>query len=172
MKSILLKSVLLIPFLLLSFALCDGLSFSDEKVANTPVVNTDFQKTSQQDDVISNGLPSLNLKGMIKSLVLVLILIAGFFVFLKWRYSGFRGIKGNKKHIQLIDQAMLGPKKNIYLVKILDRIIVVGTSNEGMYLLSEMDASDKDDLFEVEKESGGNFAKFIKSGLGNKKSDG
>ncbi len=88
------------------------------------------------------------IKGVIQSFAIVIVLIAMFFVFLKWRYGGsFRGLKSNKKrHIQVIEHSMLGPKRAIYLVKVMDKLLVVGATGEGMSLLSEMDDAEKSEL--------------------------
>lgn len=158
-----LKFFLIIAVILSSLELSLDSSYADDNVVGDPVVSNEFQGNSQGKSVLSNDLPSLKIKGMIQSFVIVLVLIGVFFVFLKWRYSGFSGFKGNKKYIKVIEQAALGPKKYIYLVKVLDKIIVVGASNEGMYLLSEMVASEKEELLEQAEEVGGSFANFIKN---------
>ena len=137
------KFIFAISIFLLLPVLEQNISFSDDKTGTHSDVSTEFQKGGTEfqeikygDDFLSNDLPSM--KGMIKSFAIVIVLIALFFIFLKWKYKFFQGAKGNKKYIQVLEYSVLGPKKSIYLVKVIDKLLVIGATNDGLHLLCEM----------------------------------
>lgn len=156
MYKILLSTAILL--LLLMLGLNQG--FSDERNDNSPVILNESQKADQKEGVLSKDLPSI--KGLVRSFVIVIGLIVIFFVFLKWRYGFSRGIKGNKKYIQVLEYSMLGPKRYLYLVKVLDKLLVVGATNDGMSLLCEMNEAEKKELLEGSIAAGEGFSGLIK----------
>jgi len=144
---------------------CDGELDINANLESTIVPNVEQTPVPQQvGSTFSNKLPSLNVDGMIKSFIFVLVLIALFFVFLKWKYGGFRTGKGHRRYIQVVEQSMIGPKKNIYLVKIIDRLLIIGSSNDGMTLLSEIVGAEKDLVFEDLAAPKTGFSSFLKKG--------
>lgn len=151
--------VIYIFFLLLP-VLEQNISFADDKTGTGSATLTGFQEIRTEDDFLSNDLPSM--KGMIKSFAIVIVLIALFFVFLKWRYKFFQGAKGSKKHIQVLEYSVLGPKKSIYLVKVLDKLLVIGATNDGLHLLCEMNESEKSEMIGNAALTGESFSGILK----------
>ena len=130
------------------------------------VVNESQQKDNE--DIFEKDLPSI--KGMASSFGIVIALIIIFFVFLKWRYGFSGGVKGNRKYIQVVESRSLGPKRYLYLVKVVDKLLVIGSTNDGLSLLSEMNDDGK--VVQVEKPSSGadGFSGFLKKVYSNKNS--
>lgn len=162
MKKILLITAMLLLFLILGLNLC----FGDDKTEKGPAILNEFQKEKHDNSILSKELPSI--KGLVRSFIIVIGLIVIFFVFLKWRYGFSRGIKGNRKYIQVLEYSMLGPKRYLYLVKVLDKLLVVGATNDGLSLLCEMNETEKKELLENTMATGEGFSSFIKKISGNK----
>lgn len=139
-----------------------GNGLADDKPAGSiPVFDDGLRDVATDNNMFADEeLPSI--KGLVKSFFVVIGLIVLFFVFLRWRYGFSSKIKGAKKNIQVVEHLMLGPKKYLYLVKVLDRLLVIGTSNDGLSLLCEMDESEKRELLKEPAESGDGFASLIK----------
>jgi len=121
---------------------------------------TNESQQEENEDIFVKDLPSI--KGMAGSLGIVIVLIIIFFLFLKWRYGFSGGVKGNRKYIQVVEYRSLGPKRYLYLVKVVDKLLVLGSTNEGLSLLSEMNDDGK--VVQAEKPSSGDdgFSGFIK----------
>ena len=154
--------------MILSLSLIIGTykSFADDQIVEYPVSTAEESiDTEQQNKFFTKDVPSI--KGLVKSFIIVIALISLFFVFLKWRYGFSKGVKGKKKHIQVLEYAMLGPKRYLYLVKVLDKLLVVGASNDGLSILSEIDGVDKDELLKETVTKGEGFSGFIKKFSGN-----
>ena len=83
---------------------------------------------------------------MLGSLALVSCLIIGV-VFLLRRYVFGRNGTGNAGgEIKVLSTTFLGPKKSIYLVRVLNRILVLGVSESQMQTLSEFTSDEAEDL--------------------------
>jgi len=99
-------------------------------------------------------------------LILIIGLLYGAMLFLK-RYS-FRG-KGKDSgilNIRVLSNKMIMPKKFISVVRIEDKIFILGLSENSIALLKEIDSpEDKTDLpsQQFEKE---NFFKILKKNMG------
>jgi flagellar protein FliO/FliZ len=95
----------------------------------------------------------------IASLVLIIALIFGIlYLFKKFVYKDY-GIKGMPTNIKVLTHLILQPKKVIYFVKVFDKILVLGVSDNNINLLTEIT-----DLNEIEKFQDG----LYKPGLGKK----
>ena len=71
------------------------------------------------------------------SLGLVVILIYGV-VFVLRRMVSRQRPSGSGALIRVVGSAFIGPKKGVYLLEVLDRILVVGVTDTTMVLLSEI----------------------------------
>ena len=161
------KVLIAIAILLISPVLWPNLNFGDDKTGEVPttleeapVALEEVQKSEHSDDFLSDGMPSIS--GLVRSFAIVIGLILVFFIFLKWRYGTSRGVKGGKKYIQVLEHSMLGPKRYLYLVKVLDKLLVVGSTNDGLSLLCEMNETEKKELLDKPIETREGFSSFLK----------
>ncbi len=76
---------------------------------------------------------------MIGALALVLGLLFGVMYFVKRFMSQVAPASDNQALINIISSRYLGPKSSIILVEVLDRLIVVGISNQQMTTLACID---------------------------------
>lgn len=137
--------------------------FSDDKTRdNAAVMLDDIKVGNQRHGSLPTDFPYL--KSMIRALVIVFGLMVVFFFFVKRKYRHFGGrIGNNKKYIQVIEYFPLGPKKQLYLVKVLNKLMVVGATNDGLYSLAEIGESSELEPPEMqETSSGGGFSSLIK----------
>ena len=79
---------------------------------------------------------SMILKGLF-SLSLVVVLIFGFVLFLRKFVYKRNGMPLSGELIKVINTTFIAPKKSIHLVKIMDRVIVVGVTESQMQSLAE-----------------------------------
>jgi flagellar biosynthetic protein FliO len=106
------------------------------------------------------------------SLVLVILLafVVLFFV-KKFVYKDFTGFS-NKTNLsfKIISQVSLLPKKSIFLVKVFDRILVVGVTDVSMNILSEINdkgtIEDIESSFSEKNADNTKFLNILKSNIG------
>jgi flagellar protein FliO/FliZ len=80
------------------------------------------------------------------SLALIIALIIGIlYLFKKYIYKDY-GSKGTPNNIKVLTHLILQPKKIIYFIKVFDKILVLGVSENNINILSEIT-----DLAEIEK---------------------
>ena len=175
MKKNLIAVVILLISLMLwpSSGFGEDKRFGDDKTEEVPATLEEVQKSEHSehnDELFSNNMPSIG--GMVRSFAIVIGLIVLFFIFLKWRYGTSRGLKGGKKYIQVLEHSVLGPKRYLYLVKVLDKLLVVGSTNDGLSLLCEMDEAERKELLDKPVETKEGFSSFLNKISRNKKIDG
>lgn len=153
--------IFIIIFCLQIVAPNNGFS-GDETKDNAAVILDDIKTNDHKDSPLPQDFPYL--KSMIKALVIVFGLMVVFFFFVKRKYRHFSGrTANNKKYIQVIEYLPLGPKKHLYLVKVLNKLMVVGATNDGLYSMGELGESSELELPEMQDtSSGGGFSSFIK----------
>lgn len=94
-------------------------------------------------------------------LILLVGLLYGILYYV--RKSGLR-INGKSKSpfsINILNTQMILPKKYISVIKIKDKLIVLGISDQSISVLKEFD-DDNNDLNLIEKSNAGNDANFLK----------
>ncbi|MGR3219763.1 MAG: FliO/MopB family protein [Candidatus Anammoxibacter sp.] len=163
------KTVIAAVILLISLVLCPNLCFGADQAEEAPVGIEEVQQSEHSDDMFDNDMPSIS--GMVRSFAIVIGLILIFFIFLKWRYGTSRGLKGGKKYIQVLEHSVLGPKRCLYLVKVLDKLLVVGSANDGLSLLCEMDEAGRKELLDKPIETKEGFSGLLNKISRNKKID-
>jgi len=86
--------------------------------------------------------------GLILRSLLSLGAIVALMIGLTWLAKRYlRAGKGPRRHVvdvELLGQRSLQPRSSVYVLKVLDRVIVVGTSDHGMRALAEI--SDRETL--------------------------
>ncbi len=103
-----------------------------------------------------------------KSLITLLLIIALMFglLIVAKRFFLSRPKFGNDE-VKVVNMIVLQPKKAIYLVKVLNRIILVGVSDNAIASLGEIGDADSVRKLEVDARKGGStsFSEILK-GLG------
>lgn len=110
------------------------------ETAPSPAAGTEKVEVSAEQpltpSLTGNVLPSLTRIAVSLGVIVVIIYLS---VFGLKKMSGGRigGRKGNT--IQIIEQTYLAPKKSVCLVKLADRAVLLGITEGGITLLTEMD---------------------------------
>jgi flagellar protein FliO/FliZ len=109
----------------------------------------------------------------IGSLVLIFVLIFGIlFLFKKYIYKDY-GIKGTPNNIKILTHLILQPKKVIYFIKVFDKILVLGVSDNNINMLTEITDSNEIEKFQesLYKPSSGkkDFFEYLKENMGIKR---
>lgn len=105
------------------------------------------------------------------SLLLVALLVIGV-VFVLRRYVFNRNGFGNTEGaIKILNSTFLGPKKSIHLVKVLNRVLVLGISESGIQTLSEFNADEVESLLvkKIQEPKEQTFSKLLHSVIGHTK---
>ena len=111
--------------------------------AFAPVDSTGVGQSIQPDNQIPLGV--LLLKTFV-SLALVIALLIVFVMGLKWLQNKTQSGYHKVHSMSLYETLTLGPKKQLHLVKVLDHVILVGSSENTISLLLEMSEEDKEKL--------------------------
>ncbi len=100
---------------------------------------------------------------LIFPLLLICLMLYGLLVFVK-RYSFKRG--GNAiLDIKVINNQMIMPKKFLSVVKVKDKLLVLGVSENNITLLKEIDADESDLMNNPEANQTQGFAELFKKYL-------
>ncbi len=78
------------------------------------------------------------------SLVLVLVLLGLTIYGIRWLQKKSRSTIGNIRKLGVVDSLSLGPKKSVHLVKIMDRVLVIGVAENSMSFLTELSRDEAD----------------------------
>ena len=109
-------------------------------------------KAVQQQTVFefqdSEHMPEPNLKQLVfrvfVMLGIILICIVGLIYVLKLFIGNKKALFAkNDKYVQLIDRLNIESKKSVYLIKVLDEVLVVGSGADSFTLLSKITDTDK-----------------------------
>jgi flagellar biogenesis protein FliO len=76
------------------------------------------------------------------SLVAVLGLMFALVVVLKKYMYGFQSTRSTLISIDVLGQRVIQPKRSIVVVKVLNKVFIIGMTEEGMQLLGEIDDED------------------------------
>lgn len=100
---------------------------------------------------------------MFFSLFVVIALIF-LFVFILKRINPRKGMPDNQRPVQLLFQEPLGQKRSICLVKVLDRVLVLGVTNAHISYLSTLE-NDETLLFDEILDEGTVLETRVKNGI-------
>lgn len=79
------------------------------------------------------------LVGFIIKSIVFLVLVGGM-AFFSARLVGRRFLAGLQgKYIQVLDQVALGPGRSVYLLRVGDRFLLVGSADKGVQLVASLD---------------------------------
>lgn len=77
------------------------------------------------------------------SLLIILALIIGIVIVFKKFWGGKIPGSGNSQWIQVVARTPLGPKQNLTLIKIFDRVVLLGVSDGSIQALTEFPPESK-----------------------------
>jgi flagellar biogenesis protein FliO len=110
--------------------------------------------------------PTISVMRVILSLLLVIALIIGTVYVLKYFYSRSMRLDLKATHIRVLDTVQLGMNRAVFMVKVGEMVILLGTGDKGLVYLTEVtDAVNMEDLID-EPEGRGDFSSQIKSAVG------
>ena len=124
----------------------------------TPAINfsTDAgQKTQASQELTEKSSPEpatetpVNFASLLLRTVLSLIFVAALIyvcVALLRKYTHLQDKKAGSHLIEVVSSTFLAPKKSIYLVQVLDRLLVLGVTEASISLLSEIPQSEAQEL--------------------------
>jgi flagellar biogenesis protein FliO len=73
------------------------------------------------------------------SLVAVLGLMFGLVIVMKKYLYGFQAAKSSLVSVDVIGQRLIQPKRSVFVVKVLNKILILGITEEGMTSLGEIE---------------------------------
>ena len=97
---------------------------------------------------------------LIFPLLIICLMLYGLLVLVK-KYSFKRGGKA-LLDIKVINNQMIMPKKFLSVVKVKDKLLILGISDASITLLKEIDADETDMMNEMETYSNQGFAEIFK----------
>ena len=99
-------------------------------------------------------------------LIVIVGLLYGVLVFVKKYGISFKGNKNSNIPISVLSSQMIMPKKFISVVKVADKLLILGVSDGSITLLKELEQQvEPEDSF-IHKEVKNNFVDLLKKNLG------
>jgi flagellar biosynthetic protein FliO len=98
----------------------------------------------------------------VKMIVVLLLIVASSVIFRRWLQPGIRG-KGTRQ-VQLLETVRLSPKQALHLISVGDRQLLVGATDQGISLITQVEP--KRESVEVElatPQPGKDFASLLQS---------
>jgi len=99
-------------------------------------------------------------------LVIIIGLLYGVLVFIKKYGIAFKGNKTGSIPISVLSSQMIMPKKFISVVKIADKLLILGVSDGSITLLKELDQPVEQDNSFIPHNEKINFVDLLKKNLG------
>lgn len=109
-------------------------------------------------DIVKSIIPLLAVLGLLYG---VLVLIR------KYSFS-LSGKKIKNLHIDVVHNQLILPKKYLSLVRVKDKLLVLGISENSINVLKELDYAEFADEKDINSEAKGNFVEILKQNLGMK----
>lgn len=105
------------------------------------------------------------------SLLLVAVLVIGVVYVLRRYVFNRNGLGNTEGAVKVLNSTFLGPKKSIHLVKVLNRVLVLGMSESGIQTLSEFNADEAESLLvkKIHEPKEQTFSKLLQSVIGHAK---
>lgn len=108
-------------------------------------------------------MPFFEIIKLIFPLLIICLMLYGLLVFVK-RYSFKRG-GSSLINIKVINNQMIMPKKFLSVVKVKDKLLILGISDNNITLLKEIDADENDISNEAFQNPNQGFAEIFKKFL-------
>ncbi len=99
-------------------------------------------------------------------LIVIVGLLYGVLVFVKKYGISFKGNKHSNIPISVLSSQMIMPKKFISVVKVADKLLILGVSDGSITLLKELEQPAEPEGSFIPKEVKNNFVDLLKKNLG------
>jgi len=113
---------------------------SEQKTASPPFLNFERNKKDGSEgplDPVSVTVKTFSMFALVLALMFLVFYLFKKFVLKNTVYGG------NEKFVRVLGTGFLGPKKNIILVEVVGEILVLGTSNDHISLLTHIQDKEK-----------------------------
>lgn len=99
-------------------------------------------------------------------LILIVVLLYGALYFIRKKGFRLKPVSSNKYGIEVISTQPIMPRKHLSLIKVRDKVLVVGLTENSISLLKEIDYDDEFESAEIVKTD--SFGDLLKKNLGMK----
>jgi len=110
-------------------------AFKTSSTANTTTATT-VGETSLEKNIVGTAMPSM-IRMICALIVVICCIYAG--IFLLKRSMGKKYAGGGTNILEVLETASVAPKKTISLVKVLDKSVLIGVTENGISMLTELD---------------------------------
>jgi flagellar protein FliO/FliZ len=165
-RTIIIVSAILLAAFIGVFAISIGkLTADGGSSALTAGSDTDPAENDRKEMSLSSGVPTGSIVKMVSALLIVILSIY-FCVFLLKKFMS-RGYGGARKDrlLEVIESTYVGPKKTVSLVRVADRSVLIGVTDQSISVLTELDSEKTASLVsvDVQVEESAGFAGFLRS---------
>ena len=105
--------------------------------SNTIAKTSPTAESKIEENIIGNAMPSMI--RMICALIVVICCIYGG-IFLLKRSMGKKYAGGGNSILEVLETTSVAPKKTISLVKVMDKSVLIGVTENGISMLTELDS--------------------------------
>ncbi|MDA0692002.1 MAG: flagellar biosynthetic protein FliO [Nitrospinae bacterium] len=113
---------------------------SEQKIPSTPSLR--FEENKERDSGGPMDPVSITVKTFTMFALVLALMFLVFYLFKKFVLKNTI-FGGNEKFVRVLGTGFLGPKKNIVLVEVVGEILVLGTSNDNISLLTHIQDKEK-----------------------------
>jgi flagellar protein FliO/FliZ len=99
-------------------------------------------------------------------LIIIAALLYGVLLLVKKYGTSFKGNKNSSVLIKVLSSQMIMPKKFISIVKVEDKLLVLGVSDNSITLLKELEASADEEAAPYNQKNDGKFIDILRKNLG------
>jgi len=130
-------------------------------------VNAAAEQTTGQVDTPMTVAAGSIIK-MISALTVVIICIYLGIFGLKRMMGNKHRTSGGQNLLQVLETAYVGPKKTVSLVRVADKSVLIGVTDERISMLTELDAEHTAEIVAAEEQTatGDSFSGFLKAASG------
>jgi flagellar protein FliO/FliZ len=160
-------AVLVTGLLMVTVLQADQESATSVQVTEQP--NSTLDQAAAQLDTTETSLTGTILPSFTRIGISLAIIIGVIYasVFLLKRLSGQKIGRRGKRTIEVVEQAFLAPKKSVCLLKLADRAVLVGITDNNINLLTEMPWDElPEDYIQKATVKNGGFHNFLSDAAG------
>jgi flagellar biosynthetic protein FliO len=120
------------------------------------------------DGLVGQGAATMSILKMLAALAVVIALIY-LAIYLLKKFMGRGRVGGGKARVlEILETAYIDPKKSLSLVRVADKSVLIGVTDNQISMLTELDAQKTLALFAAEQANGeeGGFAGMLRSAAG------
>lgn len=163
--AIILTVVLLVAFIGISAINISNADADGKKAFGAESSIVAQSETASDQSAFSPGVPTGSIVKMVSALVIVIFSIYLCVMLLK-RFLGRKyGGRGGESALEVIESTYVGPKKMVSLVRVADKAVLIGVTDQNISMLTELDADATAELAgakgSVPQNAG--FASFMKT---------